>query len=149
MRKPNSDKKRPISDYLGISSATVCLIHCLATPILMSLGISVHDHGHAHDHGWTMLLSHGWDFLFLGIGFLAVLWSANHTKHLGRKVLLWASFLFLAGAVLLEDHGATFQYFTYAASLVLIATHAANIRALFSGRQEDVVCVTDHCTTEH
>ena len=145
MSNSTPTQKRPLADYLGISSATICLIHCLATPILLSMGISVHEHHEGHEHGWMLLLAHGWDFVFLGFGFLAVFWSSRHTFHLGRKLLLWASFLFLAAAVLMEEHGATFQYLTYIASLALIATHAANIKAILTGRQEAVVCESAEC----
>ncbi len=141
---------RPLADYLGISSATLCLIHCLATPVLMLMGVAVHGahEGHDHSHGWMVLLGHGWDFLFLGIGFLAVLWSTSHTHHLGRKILLWLSFVFLAGAILLEHMGPVFQYLTYLASLVLIFAHASNIKAILSNRNKTFVCMSDDCAAK-
>ncbi len=150
MSQHHPHPKKPLSDYLGISSATICLLHCLASPILMSMGVAVHDHapGHDHGHGWEVLLSHSWDFLFLGIGLAAVWWSASHTHHRGRKLLLWVSFSFLAGAILLEQVGFLFQILTYAASILLISAHAANIRAIFQGRQSEVVCVDKACVTE-
>lgn len=142
MKNLTSPRSFKLADYLGISSATICLLHCLATPILVSMGVHVHAH-EGHDHGWTLLLSHGWDFLFLGIGFLAVYWSSRHTFHPGRKALLWASFAFLAGAILLEHWGPMFQYLTYLASGLLIFAHIRNLRALVSGKQ--VVCTSGAC----
>lgn len=125
--------RRQLSDYLGISSATICLIHCLAAPILMSMGVAVHDH-EGHDHGWQMLLSHGWDFVFLGIGFVAVILSSRHMSSRPRKFLLWGSFAFLAAAILLEHVGPIFQYLVYASSVALILTHTANIKAILKGQ---------------
>lgn len=144
MAKTAQDHKQPLSDYLGISSATICLIHCLATPVLMSMGVSVHDHA-GHDHGWMMLLSHSWDFLFLGIGLFAVAFSARHTSNKSRKALLWGSYLFLVCAVMLEHVGPIFQYLTYGASLALIATHWSNIKAILRRREEEVECVSEGC----
>ncbi|MDP5169667.1 MAG: MerC domain-containing protein [Bacteroidia bacterium] len=145
MSKHTSSNPRPISDYLGISSATICLIHCLATPILMSMGVAVHEH-EGHEHGWMLLLSHGWDFLFLGIGFAAVLWSSMRAASTSKKVLLWASYAFLVGAILMEHWGPLFQYLTYFASLLLISAHASNIKAILSGKHNDkFVCASDEC----
>ena len=124
-----SHHRKPLSDYLGISSATICLIHCLAAPVLMSMGIAVHDH-EGHAHGWEILLSHGWDFVFLGIGLIAVILSSRHMNSRPRKFLLWGSFGFLTAAILLEEAGSIFQYLVYASSLALILTHTANIKAI-------------------
>ena len=152
MSQNNPRPKKPLSDYLGISSATICLLHCLASPILMSMGVAVHNHtpghDHHHGHGWEVLLSHSWDFLFLGIGLVAVWWSARHTTHRGRKLLMWVSFGFLAGAILLEQLGPLFQFLTYVASVMLISAHAANIRAIFQGKQSEVVCLDEACVAE-
>lgn len=130
----NTSIRRTFSDYLGISSATVCLIHCLAAPVLMSMGISVHEH-EGQAHGWGILLSHSWDFLFLGIGLIAVIFSSRHMENNIRKILLWSSFGFLTAAILFEHVGPMFQYLTYISSLALILMHSTNIMGLLQSKK--------------
>lgn len=39
-------------DYLGISSSLLCLVHCIALPVIIVLlsGAHAHEHGHEHTH---------------------------------------------------------------------------------------------------
>ncbi|MEL6675976.1 MAG: MerC domain-containing protein [Bacteroidota bacterium] len=120
------------SDWIGIFSAFLCLIHCLAGPVLIGLGAHVHVHETAagtHEHA-SIWLSHSWDFLFLAIGLVAVWFSARHTSSSLLKVLLWAAYLFLAAMLMLEAYAEVFRYLAYAASLALIGAHILNLRTL-------------------
>lgn len=130
---------RRFADYLGITSAFVCLLHCLATPVLLWAGTYAHAHPvHAHESAepvtteawWHLLLHHGWDFLFLGLGLFAVWQAAKHASGPMRG-LLWAAFAFLAGAILLEHYAELFRYLAYGASLLLIGLHLYNLRDAF------------------
>lgn len=136
--------KEHLSDYIGIISAFLCLIHCLAGPILMSAGLVAHNHSHSlggdeHLHGDHFLLHRGWDFVFLTIGLFAVIFSTRHTPTKWIKSLLWITFGFLAGAILLEEQAPFFQYLVYISSIALIVAHYANIsqliKALRKGKQ--------------
>jgi hypothetical protein len=134
-------KSRRFADYLGITSAFVCLLHCLATPVLLWAGTYAHAHPvHVHVHEtaaagtheawWHVFLHHGWDFLFLGLGLIAVWQAAKHASGPIRG-LLWAAFVFLAGAILLEHYADLFRYLAYGASVLLIGLHLYNLRHTF------------------
>ncbi|MEO0898740.1 MAG: MerC domain-containing protein [Bacteroidota bacterium] len=115
------------SDYLGIASAVLCLIHCLVGPVLM--GVYNHAHHHHHHAAETsILLHHNWDYLFLGLGLIAVWFSAKHTHKIGMKVLLWLTYVMLGCSILLEGYSHIFQNLVYVFSIGLIVVHIFNIR---------------------
>lgn len=113
-----------IYDYLGITSATICLIHCLVAPFYIGISASVHDHasgGHWFMEPW-------WDYVFLVFGFAAVWFSGKHTESRSMKILLWASFSFLAAMLILESYAPVFQFLAYGAAFTLIVSHLINLR---------------------
>ena len=126
--------KSTYSDYVGIASAFLCLIHCLVGPII--LGAASHAHDHAHTHESSIFLAPAWDYVFLTIGFIAVWFSAKHTSVRNRKLLLWASFGCLAGSIFMEAYAEMFHYFVYASSFFLIVVHTMNIRELIIANHE-------------
>lgn len=119
--------RRFLSDYLGIFSAVLCLIHCLVAPAFMGAYAHAHSHG-GEAHTDSMLLHHGWDYFFLGLGFIAVWFSSKHTSQPILKALLWLTFGFLAAAILLEGLAPIFQKMVYFSSLGLIVVHVLNIK---------------------
>lgn len=130
-------KKHPkttssLADYTGILAAFVCLLHCLAGPIVMGATVGAHGHDHSADGPWY--LHRAWDFVFLGIGFLAVAYSARHTPRPWMKRLLWASFASLTAAILFETYGQVFRLLVYLFSVVLIGAHLYNLRNLWRRR---------------
>ena len=108
------------ADFIGIISAFVCLLHCLAGPILMGTAMHLHDHN-------SLLLLEEWNYLFLAIGFFAVWWSSKHTAHKGIKYFMWATFGLLAAAVLFESIAEPLHYLVYVSSLGLIVAHVVNL----------------------
>ena len=117
--------KSSSSDLLGIVSAILCLLHCLAAPIL--LGLYSHSHDHIH-HNDFFLLHHGWDYVFLGLGLIAVLFSAKHSKSNLLKALLGLTYAFLVASILLEEVSELFKNLVYVSSISLILIHSLNIR---------------------
>ncbi|MDX2245650.1 MAG: MerC domain-containing protein [Bacteroidia bacterium] len=115
-----------ISDYLGITSATVCLIHCLVAPFYIGFSASVHSHTPGIPDHW--FLEHGWDYVFLVVGFAAVWFSSKHTGNKNMKLLLWVAFSFLAAMLLMESYAPIFQFLAYIAAFILIIAHLANLR---------------------
>lgn len=116
------------ADYLGLTSAFICLLHCLVAPLF--LGVATHVHGaEAHVHEIPWYAHSAWDYVFLGLGFLAVRWSVAHSHHIWIKRLLWLSLAGLAGAILLEGVHEVFSYLVYASSAALISFHIWNIRS--------------------
>jgi len=118
------------ADWTGILAATICLLHCLAGPLI--LGVSAHAHDHVTEAGLPWYLHENWDYLFLVIGFIAVRFSARHSHHRWMKVLLWGSYASLAGSILLEHVGPIFQNLVYVSSIVLIGAHLYQLRNAFT-----------------
>ena len=116
------------SDYLGITSALICLLHCLAAPVLMGWGVL------AHSHGENFWLDHSWDYVFLGLGLIAVWFSSEHTHQKFLKVLLWITFGLLCGTVFLGHSYPVFQVLAFAASLGLIFAHLLNLKETLKRR---------------
>lgn len=112
---------KPSSDYIGIFSAVVCLLHCLAGPIF--LGASAHMHDHEH-----FFLDPNWNYLFLGIGFVAVWYSSSHAHNKWLKYLLWGTYIVLALAIIFETQTEFLHYVVYGASVALIIAHIVNLR---------------------
>jgi hypothetical protein len=128
------------SDYIGIVSATICLIHCIAVPLFFAY--YMHDQAsefrafgpqfqipHTHYH----LGSIGFfkvDYIFLTIGLIAIIFSSKHTENKWIRACLWVSYLVLAGSVLMEEASLFFQVTLYIASAGLIAAHVVNLRHL-------------------
>ncbi|MEM6345432.1 MAG: MerC domain-containing protein [Bacteroidota bacterium] len=121
----STKNRKQTADFVGIVSAIVCLVHCLAGPII--LGTSAHLHEHSH-----FFLDPAWNYLFLGFGFAAVLFSTKHTKSKFLRYSLWTTYAALALAVIFETYADYLHYVVYAASVGLIIAHIVNLRKHFS-----------------
>ncbi|RZJ93118.1 MAG: MerC domain-containing protein [Hymenobacter sp.] len=108
------------ADYVGITGSVLCIIHCLATPVLIMTSALLN-----YESLRVGVL--GLDYLFIGVNILAV-WSASqHTTNRIRWALRGFLALF-AGSLLLEDRSELFEYTAYAASVGLVVVHLFNIR---------------------
>jgi len=128
------------SDYIGIISATICLIHCIIVPIIFAY--YVHDHSsHSHSFGSGVEGSHGHhhlgsfgffkvDFIFLAIGLVAIIFSSRHTSSKWIRFMMWTSYVILVCSVLMEEVNIFFQVTLYAASVGLILAHVFNLKHL-------------------
>jgi len=108
------------ADYIGITGSVLCIIHCLATPILLMTSALLRN-----DAVRTSYLS--LDYLFIGINIAAVYFATRHAPSRIRT-LLWGFLSLFAVALLLEDVSEIFEYLAYAASTGLVLTHLANLR---------------------
>lgn len=138
-----STKINSASDIFGAFASGLCLIHCLATPLLFLA--AVHGgHGH-HEHGaesipmiWEML-----DYFFLVISAIAVSYSTRKTSLKWMPALLWASWGFLALMILNEkvhlfhiDHN-----FILIPGLSLVGLHLYNRK--YCNCEDETCCVDE------
>ena len=122
----NASVSQSFSDYIGITSATICLIHCLAAPFYIGFTTTIHQHGAGHaEH---VFLEAWWDYVFLAIGFISVYFSSRHTHQKSLRILLWTAFSFLTAMILLEAYSPVFQFLSYAAAFILIIAHFTNLK---------------------
>ena len=108
----NMVSRRP--DWIGISSASLCVVHCLATPLLVSLS-------------GFFIFWHEFSLLFLAISAYAVYKSARHSTFKPIQFMLWGSIVVLAAAILLEEQYEWAHELSYVASIGLIGGHIWNM----------------------
>lgn len=112
-------KLRIKSDWLGISAAGLCLIHCMVFPIIVLAGGAINEEFHDK---WHFL-----DFIFLAIGFIAVRYSSRSTHYTWIKWMMWITYITLSLALIFRESLYWLEYLSYAASLGLITVHIINI----------------------
>ncbi len=125
-------------DTLGALASTLCVIHCLATPLIFithtcSIG------GYETSPSWWRNL----DYIFLIISFLAVMRSVKNTSKSFMKSALWLSWGALF--ILLINEKILFvslpEIMTYIAAFSLAALHIYNMKYC--------QCKTNKCCTYH
>lgn len=115
------------ADIMGISASILCMIHCLAFPVLISVGFifsPVDNHIHEHDHihfDW-----HWIDFLFVALAIWAVYNAAKSTQSKSIKIALWVAVSIFSVGVLLHDVFYWMLYVSLIASIGLVIIHIIN-----------------------
>lgn len=103
-------------DWLGIGASTACLIHCLATPVVLSV--------------LSAFVANRWrvfDVVFVAVATVAVV-LVSQSASARVRWLLWVGLgLFYAGVVLHES-GPLWHYMHLPGSLFIIAGHVVNLR---------------------
>lgn len=115
-----------VSDHpniLGSIASGLCLVHCIATPLLFAAH-AAHVQGHdSHPFWW------GWiDLIFLTISFIAVFWSSRQVERQWSTYALWISWMLLTG-IILNEKLSLFnirEEAIYIPSLALIVLHLYN-----------------------
>jgi hypothetical protein len=108
-------KSKQFHDVLGISSATLCLIHCLIFPLIAILPI-----GLSHNH-WI-------DLVFAGIGIYAIIGIFKSETHKSIKLILICSMGIILSSILytlITHHHTTLLYF---GGIGMIIGHLLNFR---------------------
>jgi hypothetical protein len=103
------------SDWLGIVSASLCVVHCLFTPFLIFI---------ATNFSWW----HEVSYLFLIISFFAAYEASKDTESKVALGIIWSSFFLLTVCILFEDEFHILHKISYLASLGLIIGHIYNLR---------------------
>ncbi len=112
------DKK---ADYIGITGSVLCLVHCLAAPVLvMTSNLLRNDTLRA---GFLSL-----DYVFIVINIIAVYFAARQHTSSAIRTALWSFLFIFAVGLLLEDVSPVFEYVAYIASMGLVVSHLLNLR---------------------
>ena len=113
------------SDIIGGMASTLCLIHCLATPLVFVAQAEVIGHGEAHPMWWGLL-----DIVFLVISYFAVWWSRQTTRKIWIRYALWVSWVVLT-MIIFNEKLSIFplpEEAIYIPTISLIALHLYNRR---------------------
>lgn len=110
------------SDNIGALASSLCLLHCLATPLFFIVQ-PLRIHETSSPIWWKSL-----DFIFLILSFFAVYWSAKNTSKNWIKYLLWLSWAILTFAIVNEKLELFHlpELAVYIPTLALIVLHIYN-----------------------
>ena len=113
------------SDYLGIFSGTLCILHCAFTPILFLSQTQLVKLNLEASVVWKML-----NFLFLILSFIAVYRSRKNSNNLYVKRLLLYTWIALCVCILNElfELFHVLEVFSYLAAASLCALHVYNLK---------------------
>jgi len=113
------------SDFFGVLTCSLCLLHCISTPLILISFTSLNT---------KLSMSYSWwsnfDYVFIFISFFMVYFSSRVTTVKMMKYLLWLSWgiLFL---IIINEKTELFQfseYTTYIAALALSLLHIYNLK---------------------
>jgi hypothetical protein len=113
------------SDSIGAIASTMCVVHCLMTPLFFAVQkITVVQHNN------VPLLWINLDFLFITISVIAVYHSAKKSSSYLMKYLLWVSWVTLFVLILNEktEWISLKEIITYFAAIVLAFLHIYNLK---------------------
>lgn len=113
------------SDTLGALASTLCVVHCLATPLIFIAHTCSIGGCEATPTWWRNL-----DYIFLFISFLAVKRSTKETSKKFMKPALWFSWAILFLLVVNEKILLVIvpETVTYVAALLLAILHLYNLK---------------------
>ena len=124
------------SDYVGASASGLCLMHCIATPILFLSQASLISISNEMLFLWQSL-----NFLFLAISFIAIYYSVKNSSNSYVKILLFLSWLTLSSLILIElfEILSIAEFYTYIAAISLSILHIYNLN--YCQCEDDSCCV--------
>ena len=113
------------SDFFGALTCSLCLLHCISTPLILISFTSLNT---------KLSMSYSWwsnfDYVFIFISFFMVYFSSRVTTVKMMKYLFWLSWgiLFL---IIINEKTELFQfseYTTYIDALALSLLHIYNLK---------------------
>ena len=111
-------------DTIGALASSLCVVHCLMTPILFAVQGYSAIHSETAPLWWKNL-----DFFFITISVIAVYKSTKNSTNTLIKSALWMSWLILFFLILNEKLGwiPLAEFFTYSAAFTLAILHIFNL----------------------
>lgn len=133
-----TDKISFQSDPIGVAASSLCLLHCIATPLIfIAQPLATEE---AAPVWWKSL-----DYVFLVISFFAIFWSVRNSSKTWVKYALWISWVVLSGAILnekLELFSLT-EFSVYIPAIGLIFLHLYNRKYCQCANEECCVNVNE------
>ncbi|GAB3414121.1 MerC domain-containing protein [Niabella aquatica] len=107
--------KSKVFDWLGISAAVLCLIHCLLFPVLMVIPLGIEHNAYI-------------DATFLLIGSVVVYRVTGNIASKKLKYTFWAAICLIAVSVLLDLIFHIHSPLIYIGAALLITAHIINFK---------------------
>jgi len=111
--------KNQWADWLGILSASLCIVHCLILPLVLVAGIV----SKSSFPEWEWL-----DFIFILLAWIGVYGASRHHGAGPINRGLWANVLVFSLSLLLHEHFGWALYVSLASSLFMIVLHVMHYR---------------------
>lgn len=108
------------SDVVGISASFACIIHCMATPVLVSLGFILNESFFGQ---WALF-----DYVFILMALVAVSMSAKSTSSSLLKVAFWLALAIFSTSIVMHDELIGAHYLSLGSSVFLIFLHLIHWR---------------------
>lgn len=107
------------TDVLGLGSSLLCLLHCLAVPVLVGFFSAVPG------NNWHQL-----DYLFLALALVAAVGTTRRTHDAPVMMLLWGGFALFALGMLIENWLPDFPAYVLhgPGSIIMIVGHVRSLR---------------------
>lgn len=103
------------ADIVGILSSSICLVHCIATPLLITFGAG-------------LLTNPFIKYLFLIISFVSIFKPTKKITHTKIALLLWISFWGFLFSTLFQEEYNWLHYSGYFFAILIIIGHILNIK---------------------
>lgn len=103
------------ADFIGIISSTLCLMHCIATPLLIAFGAG-------------FITNPFFKYLFLIISFLSIFKATENITSKKISLLLWISFWGFLFSTLFQEEYEWLHYSGYLFAILIIIGHVLNIK---------------------
>lgn len=103
------------ADIIGILSSSICLVHCIATPLLIAFGAG-------------FLTNPFFKYLFLIISFISIFKATEKIKHTKIALFLWISFWGFLFSTLFQEEYHWLHYLGYFFAILIIIGHILNMK---------------------
>ena len=112
-------------DFFGAVASSLCMVHCLATPLLFIPNLHISRGYETIPFWWKEL-----DFIFLAISFIAIYRSTKTTSKNFMKYTLWIGWIVLFFLILNEKIAwlRISGILNYIAAISLSSFHIYNLR---------------------
>ena len=103
------------ADLIGILSSSICLVHCVATPLLIAFGAG-------------FITNPFFKYLFLIISFVSIFKATENITSKKISLLLWISFWGFLFSTLFQEESEWLHYSGYLFAILIIIGHILNIK---------------------
>jgi hypothetical protein len=103
------------ADLIGILSSSICMVHCLATPLLIAFGAG-------------FITNPFFKYLFLIISFVSIFKATENITSKKISLLLWISFWGFLFSTLFQEEYEWLHYSGYLFAILIIIGHILNIK---------------------
>jgi hypothetical protein len=111
----NRAKKYNFADLIGVLSSSICLAHCVATPLLIAFGAG-------------FITNPFFKYLFLIISFVSIFKATENITSKKISLLLWISFWGFLFSTLFQEEYEWLHYLGYLFAILIIIGHILNIK---------------------